>query len=108
LASGDESQNGNGNQNDNGNQNGNGNNGNVDNGNGSNNNDNDSNNDQVTNSCPGIPSTVTIPDYCTTNFGCLEIKEIYEYSLVRLGLHNDYRSNHRDTNPLVLNLDIAC
>jgi len=108
LASEDESQNNNENNDTVNNNGGSTNNDTVNNNGGSTNNDSGSNNDPATNVCPGIPSIVTIPDYCTRNFGCLEIKEVYDYTLVRLGLHNDYRSNHRDTNPLALNLDIAC
>jgi len=71
---------------DNNNGGGDNNNGGGDNNNGGGDNNNGGGDNNNNGGCSGIP--LTIPDYCTQNFSCDVIKEVYDYSLVRLDLHN--------------------
>ena len=56
--------------------------------------------------CPGV--TVAIPAYCSANFDCATIREIFDYTGVRVQEHNQRRRRHRNTPDVSLNLDIAC
>ena len=61
---------------------------------------------EIENGCPGVP--VAIPDSCRTAYNCAEIKEIFEYTEIRVDAHNERRRRHKDTPDVTSNLDIAC
>jgi hypothetical protein len=56
--------------------------------------------------CPGV--TVAIPTSCSANFDCATIRDIFDYTGVRVLEHNQRRRLHRNTPDVSLNLDIAC
>jgi len=61
---------------------------------------------EIENGCQGV--SVAIPDSCRTAYTCAEIKEIFDYTQIRVQEHNERRRRHRDTPDVTSNLDIAC
>ena len=64
--------------------------------------------DPFANKCGGL-LPVEVPAACGTGtYTCAEIKEIFDYTEVRVAEHNTRRALHQNTNAVAYDLDIAC